>query len=297
MYHGVVPSPLEVPDWCFIEKRYFSAQMEYLSRHFRVISLAQAIQELHADRIKSPTAVITFDDGYQNVFDVAYPILRRLGLPATIFLNTAFIGTAKTVWFCTLNHALTRTTQQELLWDGQAYDLSSNTAKSTTSSRLQSILKQYSHQELLDKLAEIHDKLEMQIPDEIPPESHFRMLDNQAIEEMAASGLIEFGAHTANHTILTRIDEEYARQEIESSIQDTRRLTGKPCTLFAYPNGRVIDYNKAIIEKLKTAGIQIAVTTREGPNTTNTPLLELRRYDIGTGVDMATFMMRTHHLL
>ena len=87
MYHGVVRKPLAVPDWCFISEQNFSRQMEYLHRNFKVVSLTQAAEDLRENRINEPTAVITFDDGYQNVCDVAYPLLSRLGLPATVFLS------------------------------------------------------------------------------------------------------------------------------------------------------------------------------------------------------------------
>jgi peptidoglycan/xylan/chitin deacetylase (PgdA/CDA1 family) len=297
MYHGVVRTPLDVPDWCFIPERDFSRQMEYLHRNFKVVSLTEAAVNLREDRINEPTAVITFDDGYQNVYDVAYPILSRLGLPATVFLNTAFINTAHTVWFCTLNQSISETIHLKLSWKGQDYDLSNTVSKARASAKLQSLLKQLPHQELLGKLAEICEKLDIHTPIEVARDSHFRMLDDQSIAEMSASGLIEFGAHTATHTILTRVDEPHARQEIASSIEDTRRLTGKPCRLFAYPNGQPGDYNEAVIRFLESSGIEAAVTTRDGPSTMSTPPLELCRYGIGAGLSILPFILRVHHLL
>jgi peptidoglycan/xylan/chitin deacetylase (PgdA/CDA1 family) len=297
MYHGVVRTALDVPDWCFIPERDFSRQMEYLHRNFKVVSLTEAAVNLREDRINEPTAVITFDDGYQNVYDVAYPILSRLGLPATVFLNTTFINTAHTVWFCTLNQAISETIHLKLSWNGQDYDLSNTVSKARASARLQSLLKHLPHQELLEKLAEIREALDIHTPTEVTRDSHFRMLDSQSITEMANSGLIEFGAHTATHTILTRVDEERAQREIASSIEDTQQLSGKPCRLFAYPNGRAEDYNEAVINFLESAGIEAAVTTRDGPNTVSTPPLELCRYGIGVGLSLLSFIRRVHHLL
>ncbi len=297
MYHGVVRIPLAVPDWCFISEQNFSRQMEYLHRNLKVVSLTQAAKDLRENRINEPTAVITFDDGYQNVYDVAYPILSRFGLPATVFLNTAFINTANTVWFCTLNQAISETIHQKLSWSGQVYDLSNTVSKARASARLQSLLKHLPHQELLEKLAEIREELDIHTPTEVDRDSHFRMLGNQSIAEMSASNLIEFGAHTATHTILSRVDEARASQEIASSIEDTKRLTGKPCRLFAYPNGQPGDYNEAVIRFLESSGIEAAVTTRDGPSTMSTPPLELCRYGIGAGLAILPFILRVHHLL
>ena len=296
MYHGVVRTPLDVPDWCFISEHNFSRQMEYLHRNFRVVSLSQAMEYLRKDRINEPTAVITFDDGYQNVYDVAYPILSRFGLPATVFINTAFINTANTVWFCTLNRAISETNHQKFSWKGVVYDLSSTASKARASAILQHLLKQLPHQVLLEKLDEIRESLDIHTPEEVARDSHFRMLDNHCIAEMSASGLIEFGAHTATHTILSRVDEARARQEIATSIEDTQRLTGKPCRLFAYPNGKPGDYNEAVIKFLESSGIETAVATREGPSTTSTPPLELCRYGIGDNLSILRFILRVHHL-
>lgn len=297
MYHGVVRTPLNVPDWCFVSEYDFSRQMEYLHRNFRVISLSQAAEELRDNHIDGPTAVITFDDGYQNVHDVAYPVLSRYGLPSTIFVNTAFINTANTVWFCLLNQAISETKHRELAWEGEAYALSDTASKARTSARLQSLLKRLPHQELLAKLDRIIEKLGIHTPMDVAADSPFRMLDSKSIAEMSASGLVEFGAHTATHTILTRVDETRARQEITSSIEDTQRFTGKPCRLFAYPNGQPDDYNAAIVSFLADSGITVAVTTRDGASTTSTPPLELCRYGIGASLSILPFMLRVHNVL
>src|SRR4051812_4798560 len=71
MYHGVAASEMPVPDWCFIDRELFRTQMEYLRRHFRILPLSTAIDRLEAGTIEEPTIAVTFDDGYQNNYDVA----------------------------------------------------------------------------------------------------------------------------------------------------------------------------------------------------------------------------------
>src|SRR5690606_30046275 len=88
MYHGVLRQALPVPDYCFITEAQFRHQMKYLAKNFRVVTLSEALHQLQSGSINYPTAAITFDDGYQNVFDVAFPILREFLLPATVFINT-----------------------------------------------------------------------------------------------------------------------------------------------------------------------------------------------------------------
>jgi peptidoglycan/xylan/chitin deacetylase (PgdA/CDA1 family) len=72
----------------------FRSICEWLRRNFRVVPLAEQIRETEAGRPAGGTASITFDDGYLDNFEVAAPILRELGLPATFFVTTAFIGSS-----------------------------------------------------------------------------------------------------------------------------------------------------------------------------------------------------------
>ena len=71
----------------------FEEFCRFFMEHFRVVSLAEQIAGCREGRNMGGTLSITFDDGYRDNFEVAAPILRRLGLPATFFVTTAFIGT------------------------------------------------------------------------------------------------------------------------------------------------------------------------------------------------------------
>jgi peptidoglycan/xylan/chitin deacetylase (PgdA/CDA1 family) len=71
----------------------FLQQMEYLKAHFNVISLSDFYRMRTAGRdLPAHIAMVTFDDGYRDNYDHAFPVLRRLDLPATIFLTTGFVN-------------------------------------------------------------------------------------------------------------------------------------------------------------------------------------------------------------
>jgi peptidoglycan/xylan/chitin deacetylase (PgdA/CDA1 family) len=71
----------------------FEAFCEFFRKYFRVVPLLQQVADCRAGRDAGGTLSITFDDGYLDNFEVAAPILRRLGLPATFFVVSAFMGT------------------------------------------------------------------------------------------------------------------------------------------------------------------------------------------------------------
>lgn len=297
MYHGVVRDhPLPFADWCFIGADQFEAEMRYLERHLEVLPLNTAVEHMREGRLRRPTAVVTFDDGFQSVHDVAFPILKDLSLPATVFLATSFIDTRNTVWFCELIQILAATQMEMLTWRDQNYDVSHDDARARTSARLQRILKEMHPHALDTALREIALALSVDIEAATDAHSPFRMLDGAAIKRMVDSGLIEFGAHTESHAVLTRVEPDRARSEISGSIARTAELTGVPCRSFAYPNGRRQDYDDVALAALRDADISTAVTTMAGPNTAHSPRLELRRYGIGPGGPLGRFQLDVHHL-
>ena len=96
-----------------------------------------------------------------------------------------------------------------------------------------------------------------------------------------ASGLVEVGAHTHTHAILSRLSPREQRSEIERSLQIVGEITGRPCQGFAYPNGLASDYDGETIRLLRAAGVRFAVTAMPGANDAATPALELRRHGVG----------------
>jgi peptidoglycan/xylan/chitin deacetylase (PgdA/CDA1 family) len=295
MYHAVARSRPLVPDWCLLPEPAFVRQMQYVKAHFEVLPLSDAVTRLHDDSITRPTAVITFDDGFQNIHDVAFPVLRRLALPATVFLNTGFVGSDETIWFCRVVRAMTHTDRKTLLWQGRRYSLQDASARRSASVRIQERLKQLRPDDLVGELEQIETRLGRSSGGSAAGDEHWRVLDPASIRRMAASGLIEFGAHTDTHAILTRVGPDRARREIERSIRMTSDLTGRPCDLFAYPNGTVHDYDAGTTALLRDLGIRAAVTTIPGLNTTKTPPLELHRDGIGGDHRLLTFQANIHH--
>lgn len=297
MYHGIIRSPLVVSDWCFVDENSFRMQIEYLKRHFEIISLSEAVERMRDGGMKRPTAVVTFDDGYQNNFDVAFPILLRKRIPATIFLATGLINTNDTVWYCRFNLALSRTSRPFIEWNGFKLDLSTLDLKAKASAAIQDDLKEMPHPQLMATMRNVILELDGDPDYPIEIGSPFRMLSKRAISEMVSSGLIELGAHTHNHAILIRLSDEERGNEIRQSVNAIQELTGRPCRCFAYPNGRMEDYNALTIKDLEACGIQMAVTTISGPNDKLTPPMELRRYGIGAHVPMGEFQLVVHHFI
>ena len=297
MYHGIVDNPLYLPDWCLIDSSSFRNQLQYLKRHFNIVSLTDAVALLASGNIDEPTAVITFDDGYQNNYDCAFPILREAGIPATIFLTTGLLDTNLTVWTGHLHDAFANTSLSTISWRGQTFDISTKDNKLKSLQAIKNTLKHQDHSYLQKEVYEIVCSLVGDEGYHINENSPYRMLSEASIRKMQDSGLIEFGAHTHNHPILSNLSKDRQEFEIGRSIEKVGTLIGKPCTLFAYPNGSKNDYSDITISILKEHGITIALTTIEDTCKSGTPNMELRRFSIGSNMNLANFKLTVHNTI
>ena len=297
MYHGITASPCQFPDWCMIDAQSFRKQIKYLNKHFDIVSLQDACNKLANGQLKKPTAVITFDDGYQNNFDYAFPILKEENAPAVIFLTTKFIDSDSSIWTGLLTNAFSITEENTLTWKNIKHDISTLDKKQNCLAKLKTQLKNLPLSAIENEVEIIISNLTKAGIPRIEQSSPYRILDTGSIRNMAESGLIEFAAHTHSHPILSQLTKEEQQREISQSIQRVAEISGKPCDYFAYPNGTINDYNDTTLSILENIAVKAALTTTTGDNDHLTPVMELRRFGIGSDMDMATFKLTIHNVL
>ena len=112
--------------------RVFAKQMEYLAEHYTVCSLSETVERIRSDDVPPELLAITFDDGYRDNYECAFPIFRCFDLPATIFLATDAIDSRRVLWHDRVFSALRRTRAKALEQfgdDGGIYPLNSPAEK------------------------------------------------------------------------------------------------------------------------------------------------------------------------
>ncbi len=297
MYHAVVRNPPEGVPSGFLGESLFQQQIRYLKKHFNVLPLAEAVEKMYRQELIHPTLAITFDDGFQNNYDVVFPILREAGLCATIFLTTGLIGTDKTFWYLQLNEAVMRTKKASIDWNGSKYTFGDRPSRMNSETALRGALKSLPHTTLMEQWRAILLRLGADPDAPVDIGSPFRMLSFDAIREMAESSTISFGAHTHSHRRMASLSLPECRQEVKDSISIVEDVTGRQCEVFAYPFGSRKDYNDNALKIVAECGIRFAVTTTSGFNDFRAPPLELRRYGIAPTTSMPIFKFHVHHLL
>ena len=253
----------------------FEEEMRYLAQHYKVVSLPDLVKHLENG---SPTRMlaITFDDGYQDNYENAFPVLQRYGLPATIFLATGSIDSRQPLWFEQLAGAVKKTSLDHLDLE---IDIPRRVWLRTTAERLEangaifSLLRVLPDDQRLDSL----DVVLRQLGDpEADRDRHGKMLTWDQIRIMKSQG-IDFGGHTVTHPFIARLTPEQVTWEVgecKRRIEDELQL---PVECFAYPNGREEDFGKWNKNAIRSAGYRAAVTTIWGLNYCSTDPMELRR--------------------
>jgi peptidoglycan/xylan/chitin deacetylase (PgdA/CDA1 family) len=254
----------------------FEAQMRYLARNYRVLSLAEILNRIqHGLEIEPYTIAITFDDGYRDNLTHAHAILRKYRLPATLFVATGYIGTDRMMWNDQVSWAFKQTNrnywQLELGKRHLEFSLHSPGDKIRSLNQVLETLKSISDDEKSRVIASIVSELRSENA------SQGRvMLTWPELRKMVKEGW-DVGSHTVNHVILTRVDVAIVNTELCQSKQILEKELERPIGLFAYPNGKEPDFNLSTKEVVRQTGYKAAATTVNGLNDRTTDPWEIRR--------------------
>jgi len=282
-YHGVTNGLLPFSNWIQIEKKLFEEHIRYLSSNFTCIKLSDLLSFINQGNISHKMVCITFDDGYANNFKIAFPILKRYQVPATIFVSTGYLNTTNLLWHDLISVLLAQSRISMTKFDGIKLKLQTREEKASSYRRLINKYKQLKKEQRNSITCQLAQTLKIDI-ENIRAEgdlSEYRLLNWAEIKEMEESGLIEFGSHTINHSILSLLSEEDAMKEIIGSKKILERHLSNPIDLFSYPNGTERDFNQRHVEILKTQGFECAVTTIRGRVTGDVDPFRLPRYCVG----------------
>ncbi len=261
----------------------FYSQMKYLKRYYEVISLSKLVKELAVNKnIKPNYVAVTFDDGYLNNYRYAWPICKELGVPFTVYVATDFVDKQELLWPDRLRIGIkesrTKLMKFELL--GSAYELSISTVQEKEAAYrvISRILKKMD----LDLLDDFVIKIEKTLGVDTMLKSRevHRPCTWDQLGEMIDSGIVEIGSHTVGHPILSHLNPERVKFELENSKKQIERNIGTSCKHFAYPNGKQEDFNVSISSKVRELGYDSAVTTLEGFCKPGNDLYALPRFGV-----------------
>lgn len=256
----------------------FDRELAHFKRDYNIVTFGDVIRMLD-DGVPLPerALLITFDDGYQDNYLHAFPLLREHKVPATMLLAASFVGGDSTFWYDRLAFILRNLDQDSVSFGGGKHDF----RLTTDPARRMKVFKV-----IMEYLACVEDAERLQILEEINAKYGYvydrqgeevralsRPLNWQQVAEMSREG-VEMGSHTMTHPFLSRVDRQQLLDEMTGSKALIEQHTGSPVRVIAYPNGQSRDFNDEVKQAAREAGYSIGLSYVDGVN----PLDELDRF-------------------
>ncbi len=305
MYHRVAEPPADPWGLC-VTPRHFAEQLAILRARMSPLTASEFAVKWAAGATTATSVAVTFDDGYADNLYGAKPLLERYEVPATCFVTTGYLG-KRSYWWDELEQRLlhpgrlpeslrlgTSSYRGEWKLDGEAWYGEAEavrhrswrawepapTIRHQIYTTLHSVcrpMKESERQPILDQLrAAVSEVAELS--------SDWRPMTKGEVVTLAAGGLVEIGAHTVTHPILSACPSDEAQQEIVESRRVLEQILSRQVTTFAFPYGSPEDYSVEAMRLVREAGLRCAFSTTQevvGPNTDlfRLPRLHVENWD------------------
>jgi peptidoglycan/xylan/chitin deacetylase (PgdA/CDA1 family) len=249
----------------------FAAHMRWVRERCDPITPAELVARAERPNRLRPAVLVTFDDGYRDYHDLAYPVLESLSIPATVFLATSFMDEGGLMWTEEIQSAAlaTRRERVTLPWSGATVALPDAAARAALGDDARAHLKTLPDAERLALVGALLRELGD------PPRGERQMLSWDEVRH--ASKLTIWGGHSHTHPIMSRLDAAAAEREIRTCKERIATETGRAPTTFAYPNGRRSDYTAETQAILRRHGFSLAFSTSEGIAGADSDWLAIKR--------------------
>jgi peptidoglycan/xylan/chitin deacetylase (PgdA/CDA1 family) len=229
---------------------------------FEPVSLDEAVARTSAGEAEAPFVAVTFDDGYRDNVDYALPILKRHGVPWTMFVTTGFATRTASLWWLELEEAIRALGRVDVgVGDDQLRLLTdTDAAKAAAYEAIYWRLRKGPEDRLRSAVAELAD--EAGVDGRALVQN--LCLDWDGIRRVANEPGVSIGAHTLTHPMLAKQNEIFAAHEMAESKTIIERVIGRPVRHFAYPVGDRLSAGPREFEMAAAIGYTSAVTTRPG---------------------------------
>ena len=206
--------------------------------------------------------VITFDDGYRNNFAEAYPVLKALEVPFTVYIATGLIDRTVAPWWEVIVSLIEQAPRLRLRVGSRDFDL-------PTASLWE---KRLAARVLASELCRVDEDTQRAAIEQAARHARIdtrqmlarEMMSWDEVRTLAADPLVTIGAHTVGHYALARLDRDRAGREMSESRDRIEAMTGMRPRHFAYPYGSPQSAGEREFDLAAELGFATAVTTRRG---------------------------------
>ena len=239
-----------------------SVLRELHSNGFELIPLDAVPERVDREACGRPFAVLTFDDGYRDNVEYAWPILKRYGAPWTVFVTTDFAEGRGRLWWIELEQAIARLERVRLLIEDRLIQFPTHTPheKQHAFEEIFRELRAGPEESLYAATASLAAQADLCAQDLV----RGLCLSWDELRSIAREPDVTIGGHTRTHPILAKRSATAARHEIGDGRAILEQHLARPVRHFAYPGGDSTCAGPREFRLAQEAGFVTAVTTRPG---------------------------------
>jgi peptidoglycan/xylan/chitin deacetylase (PgdA/CDA1 family) len=227
-----------------------------------IVSLDEMHRRLSEGSVHRRFICLTFDDGYRDNFEWAYPILKKHQVPFTIFIVTSFADGFGDLWWLVLETVISRNNRIYTLINGK--DRHFDCASVNDKRGIFGQLYRWLHGLHWDERSGVIRQLAERYAVDVIALRRKLCMSWAELAEVAADPLATIGAHTVNHIALKKANEATVRSEMQLSAGLIETALGVRPRHFAYPYGNRAEAGAREFRIAAELGFKTAVTTRPG---------------------------------
>ncbi len=282
LFHGVIErNQYKIRNYNrkHLEKEYFAGIVKVLAGKGVPLSMDDVVNHIaHGELFPDRSFVITFDDGFENNYSVAAPILADANIPATIYITTDFVDRNSMSWIDRIEHCFERVAggALNLPWRSDVYFSEEYQSKRNV---LDDIRRHVKSDASIDVDALVEAILNQCGVDSIFPSNDplDKKMSWEQVRHLASDPGFIIGGHTHTHPIMSFLTSDALNFEIDTSINLLNNNTGIKVRHYSYPEGLAHCYSPDVIYALQSRGIECSPTAIDGLNDDKSSLFELRR--------------------
>lgn len=283
LFHGVIEKKnkgIRNYNLKHIEKKSFLKIIKFLKSKGECLSIDQVYEIIKNNR-KFPknSFAITFDDGFENNFKVAVPILKKYNLKSTFYFSSEFVDKNEMSWIDKVEYAFQKTNKKKFLlpWKKKLSNIKDDKEKILVLDNIRKVLKNKNNNKLIEqfvknlfrnlnvkKISSLNNNLDKKI-------------SWSNVKKLNKSNLFTIGGHSHKHISLTSIPFDQAKKQINISLKLFKKKAGIDLKHYSYPEGQRRDFNNNIIKYLKKKGIKTCPSAIHGYNNNRSNLFTLKR--------------------
>ena len=228
-----------------------------------LVSLDELYRRMTAGDFHRRFVCLTFDDGYRDTLQHAFPMLKEAGVPFAVYLPTSFPDRLGELWWLALEAVIARNERIGLVIDGKnrSFDCRTIAEKQALYDELYWWLRRRPTE---TEMREIVRDLAACYQVDIAAFCKDLCMDWHEIAVLAADPLVTIGAHTVNHAMLAKLPTQSVRSEMDLSRSVIEAALGVRPQHLSYPYGDAASAGPREFQIAADLGFKTAVTTRPG---------------------------------